>query len=112
MPDDPKAVIPAHLPTEVAGTPRLPWSRKVAALLIALLADAPPLCLLSESFSVIVDVAVAAVLWLVLGRNWLLAAALVIECIPGVGLAPTWTAYVLFQIIFAKDKTGQVKAVK
>lgn len=102
MPDDPKAVIPAYLPAEVAGAQRLPWSRKVAALLIALLADAPPLCLLGESFPVIFDVAVATVLWLVLGRNWLLAWALVIECIPGVGLAPTWSLYVLWEIIFSK----------
>lgn len=86
-----------------APAPRpLPWSRKLAALFIALIADAPPVCLLSEAYPVVFDVAIAALLWLVLGRSRLLILALVMECIPAVGLAPTWTAYVLFQVIFAK----------
>jgi hypothetical protein len=80
----------------------MPWSRKLAALFIALIADAPPVCLLSETYPLVSDLVIAALLWLVLGRSRLLIAALVIECIPGVGLAPTWTAYVLFQVIFAK----------
>jgi hypothetical protein len=105
MDDEIRSAIPAESvrPAVGAGVPQpLPWSRKLAALFIALIADAPPVCLLSEAYPVVFDVAVAALLWLVLGRSRLLIAALVIECIPGVGLAPTWTAYVLFQVIFAK----------
>lgn len=82
--------------------PRIPWARKVLALLLAMAADAPPLCLLGESFPLLFDVGVALALWLILGRSRLLAVALLIECIPVVGLAPTWTAYVLFEIIAGK----------
>lgn len=78
------------------------WQRKAVALLIALIADAPPACLLGESFPVLFDVGVALALWLALGRSRLLVVALLIECIPGVGLAPTWTAYVLFGLIAGK----------
>ena len=85
-----------------AGPRPLPWSRKLLALLIAVAADAPPLCLLGESFPVLFDVAVAAALWLALGRSRLLVLALLLECIPGVGLAPTWSAYVLFEIILSR----------
>ncbi len=81
----------------------IPWSRKILALLIAIAVDAPPLCLLGESIPVLFDVAVAAALWLVLGRSRLLAMALLIECLPGVGLAPTWSLYVLWEIIFSKS---------
>ena len=81
---------------------RIPWSRKILALLIAIAVDAPPLCVLGESIPVLFDVAVAAALWLVLGRSRLLAMALLTECIPGVGLAPTWSLYVLWEIIFSK----------
>lgn len=88
------------------GAETLPWSRKLLALLIALAVDAPPLCLLGESLPIIFDVAVAGVLWLVLGRSRLLAMALLVECIPGVGLAPTWSIYVLWEIIFSRSKPG------
>lgn len=91
----------------------MPWSRKLAALVIALIADAPPVCLLSEAYPVVFDLAIAGLLWLVLGRSKLLAMALLIECIPAVGLAPTWTAYVLFEIIAGKagKKTAQPPSV-
>lgn len=102
MPDDPKAATPTHLTATVAEPPHLPWSRKLAALFIALIADAPPVCLLSETYPVVFDLVIAGLLWLVLGRSKWLAMALLIECIPAVGLAPTWTAYVLFEIIAGK----------
>jgi hypothetical protein len=85
------------------------WSRKILALLIAVAVDAPPVCLLGESVPFLFDAAVAAVLWLVLGRSRLLAMALLIECIPGVGLAPTWTMYVLWEIIFSKAAKTPLK---
>jgi hypothetical protein len=105
MTDEPQAISAGglHPPAfgEQAARP-LPWSRKIAALFIALIADAPPVCLLSEAYPFVFDLVVAALLWLVLGRSRLLALALLIECIPAVGLVPTWTAYVLFEIIAGK----------
>lgn len=85
------------------------WSRKLLALLIAVAADAPPLALIGESFPLIFDVGIASLLWLVLGRSRLLAMALLIECIPGVGLAPTWSLYVLWEIIASKTARGSQK---
>lgn len=107
MVDVPKSVVPVDVSRASArdGVQRLSWSRRLAALVIALIADAPPVCLLSEAYPLVFDLAIAALLWLVLGRSRLLALALLIECIPAVGLAPTWTAYVLFEII-AKRKEG------
>jgi hypothetical protein len=103
MPDRDDHLIPAPAGPPSAGgpavTPRVSWPRRIIALLIALAADTPPLCLLGESVPVLLDVAVAAALWLVLGRSRLLAMALLVECIPGVGLAPTWTLYVVWEII-------------
>lgn len=105
MTDD-RPVIPAGVSRSPASGVQeagsLPWSRKLAALFIALIADAPPVCLLSEAYPFVIDLAIAGLLWLVLGRSKLLAMALLIECIPAVGLAPTWTAYVLFEIIAGK----------
>lgn len=104
--NDPNHPIPATaenaVGVEAPSSPRIPWSRKILALLIAVAVDAPPLCLLGESIPVLFDVGVATLLWLVLGRSRLLAVALLIECIPGVGLAPTWTLYVLWEIFFNK----------
>jgi hypothetical protein len=40
------------------------------------------------------DVVVAALLFLVLGRSWRIALGLVLELVPGVALLPTWTAVV------------------
>ncbi len=37
---------------------------------------------------------------------------MLVECIPGVGLAPTWTAYVLFQIIFSRATSAINEPVK
>lgn len=88
--------------SEDAKPRHIPWPLKALALLIAVLADTPPLCLLGESIPVLFDVGVAATLWLTLGRSPLLLVALLLECIPAVGLAPTWTAYVLFSIIFGR----------
>lgn len=100
---DERPVIPAGAPpTAVPGVRPLPWSRKLVALVIALIADAPPVCLMSEAYPFVFDLAIAGLLWLVLGRSRLLALALLVECIPAVGLAPTWTAYVLFEIIAGK----------
>jgi hypothetical protein len=116
MSDD-RPVIPAGTPYPPASGVQearpLPWSRKLAALFIALIADAPPVCLLSEAYPIVFDLVVAALLWLVLGRSKLLAMALLLECIPAVGLAPTWTAYVLFEIIAGKGgkKAPQSPAV-
>lgn len=104
MNNDPSQPIPGNVivGAETPASPQIPWSRKILALLIAIAVDAPPLCLLGESIPVLFDVGVATLLWLVLGRSRLLAFALLIECIPGVGLAPMWSLYVLWEILFNK----------
>jgi hypothetical protein len=43
----------------------------------------------------VLDLAIALVLLLILGFRWRLAAALVLELVPGATLFPTWTAVVM-----------------
>jgi hypothetical protein len=76
--------------------------RKRAALAVAALSDVLQWCflpVLSEGalspFDVALDAVTALVILLVVGFQWRLAVALVVELIPGVDLFPTWTAVVL-----------------
>ncbi len=80
---------PAAAP-ESAGAHRL---RLMAALVVAGLADTV-LAPLGEAAPVVFDLAVAAVLALILGPRAPLMIALVAEAIPGVGLFPSWLAAV------------------
>lgn len=59
------------------------------AMLVAVGADTV-LAPIGEIIAVVADIAVAVVLALILGWSWPLAAALVLECIPGVGMFPSW----------------------
>ncbi len=69
-----------------------PWSRRLAALAIAVASDAlnavftwlPPV-------AIGIDMVTAVALWLVLGRPMILLPALLAEAIPGVGIIPLWT---------------------
>jgi len=59
------------------------------AMLVAVGADTV-LAPVGEMIAIVADIAVAVVLALILGWSWPLAAALVLECIPGVGMFPSW----------------------
>ena len=59
------------------------------AMLVAVGADTV-LAPVGEIIAIVADIAVAVVLALILGWSWPLAAALVLECIPGVGMFPSW----------------------
>jgi hypothetical protein len=56
-----------------------------------------------------VDVATAALLFVVLGRQWLLLPGLVLEAIPGVGVVPFWLLMVGAIAVFGtpRPKIGQ-----
>ena len=86
------------LPKEEAATrtdqPRVPVRRRarlVAALVVAAASDilsaaiefAPPL-------QWALDVATAAALFLILGRQWVILPALIAEAVPGLGVFPFW----------------------
>ena len=63
--------------------------RIALAMLVAVGADTV-LAPVGELIVIFADLAVAVVLALILGWSWPLAAALVLECSPGVGLFPSW----------------------
>ena len=63
--------------------------RIALAMLVAVGADTV-LAPVGELIVIFADLAVAVVLALILGWSWPLAAALVLECIPGVGMFPSW----------------------
>jgi hypothetical protein len=68
--------------------------RFVLAFCVALAADTLGIpC--GEYFVVIFDVVVALVLIVILGFNWMIIPALLIECVPGLGLFPSWVMAVL-----------------
>lgn len=47
-------------------------------------------------FEDVLDVAVAAILWRLLGWHWSLMPSFAAKLIPGIDLLPTWTATVMF----------------
>lgn len=70
--------------------------RLLLALAVAIASDligaplelAPPLALALDALT-------AALLWVILGRGWMLLVALALEAVPGVGVMPLWTMAVL-----------------
>jgi len=52
-----------------------------------------------------VDLATAALLFLILGRRWALLPGLVVEAIPGMGVFPVWVLVVLSIIVYDEIKT-------
>ncbi len=80
--------------------------RNIAALLVSILADtvAAPL---GEGLPVIFDLLVAGVIAALLGMRQGLMIALLIECVPGLGLFPTWIAAVLAMIARPAQATRQ-----
>ena len=75
--------------------------RRVAAMAVAIVADTLQLALMplfsegaASPFDDALDMAVAVILWVLLGFSPRLALAFVLELTPGVTLFPTWTALV------------------
>jgi len=92
-------VVPKRLPPTDSGDARQSKRTKlrlVLALAVAIASDligaplelAPPL-------SLALDALTAGLLWVILGRGWLLLVALALEAVPGVGVMPLWTMAVL-----------------
>ena len=76
--------------------------RILAARVIAVVADAVQVGLLPlfaggapEVFDAVLDVAVAAAMVALLGWHWAFLPAFLVELVPGIDLAPTWTLAVL-----------------
>ena len=80
--------------------------RIALALLVAVGADTV-LAPVAEVIAIFADLAVAVVLTLILGWSWPLAAALVLECIPGVGLFPSWVLAVTGIAIVGRGRKPQ-----
>ena len=88
-----------RLPGAVAA--RATHRQKRAALVIAAAADLAQLALAPlfaggalSPLNDALDVIIAGLLLLVLGRSWRIALALGLELVPGMALFPTWTAVV------------------
>ena len=74
--------------------------RKILALIIAATVDGLRLMCggvigFLDPLDDLADFVTALLLWLVLGPSWAMAAALIIELIPGLGIFPSWTALAL-----------------
>jgi len=80
--------------------------RIALAMLVAVGADTV-LAPVAEAIAIFADLAVAVVLTLILGWSWPLAAALVLECIPGVGLFPSWVLAVTGIAIVGRGRKPQ-----
>ena len=52
-----------------------------------------------------IDLATAAVLFLILGRRWALLPGLIVEAIPGMGVFPVWVLVVISIIVYDEIKT-------
>jgi hypothetical protein len=89
------------LRAKVLGIRAVSKRRRALALSVAIFADLVQLVLwpmfaggAASPFDDVLDVSVAAMLWLTLGFSPRLAAAFMLELMPGADLFPTWTAVV------------------
>ena len=80
--------------------------RIALAMLVAVGADTV-LAPVGELIVIFADIAVAVVLALILGWSWPLAAALVLECIPGVGMFPSWVLAVTGIALVGRSRKPQ-----
>jgi hypothetical protein len=95
-PPDPSAQPPAGTAAPVR--PPLAISKKRLALALAIAAASDAVGLLTAPALPVVwaaDVATAFLLFVALGWQWLLLPGLVLEAIPGVGVAPVWVLVVV-----------------
>jgi hypothetical protein len=97
--EDPKeAIVRVARQQALAGVSR---KRKRIALAVAALSDVVQLALFpvfaegaTSPFDVALDAATAIAILVIVGFQWRLALALIVELVPGLDLFPTWTAVV------------------
>lgn len=93
MPDNTWEVLPPEEPVRPGG-PELPLGRRgriVLAFAIALVSDAMSVWLeFVPPMQWALDLVTAALLFLILGRQWMILPALVAEAIPGLAVFPAW----------------------
>lgn len=104
-------ITPLESPTILAPTEVLPpiqrpsRKRQAVAFLIAAVSDflafwfvlAPPM-------QWVIDLVTALLLFLILGRRWMLLPGLIAEAIPGMGVFPVWVLVVLSIITYDEVK--------
>ena len=88
-------------PTEVAPVPRPSRKRQAVAFLIAAVSDFLSFWMvLAPPMQWVIDLATALLLFLILGRRWMLLPGLITEAIPGMGAFPVWVLVVLSIITY------------
>lgn len=88
--DEPSITLPS---TENEPNPNISKWRFILAFLVALTADTVGAPL--GSFNIVFDVFVAIILIVILGFNWMIIPALLVECVPGLGVFPTWAMAIM-----------------
>lgn len=87
-------------------SPQLTKTRLRAALVIALLADALQLVMVTPPFPEMIDLgAMVLTIWL-LGFHWLLLPTFAVEFVPFVDMLPTWTGCVTAVIALRKREAA------
>jgi len=89
--DDPSIEVSSK---EKSSSPNIAGWRFVLAFIVALAADTIGIPF-GESLNIVFDVIIAIILIAILGFNWMLIPALLVECVPGLGVFPTWVMAVL-----------------
>ena len=95
-------------PTEVLAPAQRPSRKRQAiAFLIAAVSDFLSFWMvLAPPMQWVIDLATALLLFLILGRRWMLLPGLIAEAIPGMGAFPAWVLVVL-SIIAYDDIKGR-----
>lgn len=97
----------AELPSVPPATPGLSPARKFLALGIALASDAVgAIAELAPPVQWAIDVLTAALLFAALGFRWSLLPVLAVECVPVLGLFPTWTLATAALVATSKRPTA------
>src|SRR5579862_906798 len=94
-------------PTDLAAAPALPqtgrpsWKLFALALVVAGVSDALSFAVaLALPVQWAVDVATAILLFVILGRRWVILPGLIAEAIPGMGVFPVWVLVVISIILY------------
>jgi hypothetical protein len=96
--DQPIILAPAE---ELAPVQRPSRKRQAAAFLIAALSDFLSFwTVLAPPMQWVIDLATALLLFLVLGRRWVILPGLIAEAIPGMGIFPVWILVVVSIIVY------------
>jgi hypothetical protein len=98
---------PTGVKTPSSETLKFSWKRLALAIAIAGVSDAigafatpiPPIVW-------VVDIATALLLFVVLGRQWLLLPGLALEAIPGLGVLPFWLLVVAAIALLGTPRPG------